>query len=436
MSEPVQSKRPEQSKRPDDPDEPTAPAKRRLFDVMDKMMVVALMGAPYKERLGKTTLDIADMLDRTEYSAAEVMQLDEYEGFLDGVIAADTVAAGKIVREAIDKSERMRAMTFDAQKFNHNGYLHVKRSLDLDDIDSLDKALAAIPQVPGPDMFEESGSGLIKQIQRLDSRGEVFADLIAMFGPIAAKLLGKKAKFMHMQMVAKLPHISKMTRPHQDNAYFKEGPHNDVRALSFWIPLDDIDEENGALYYDTGRSHLGFTQEHERFSELTTFRVRCGVPGQSLCLKHHIEMYDKPMLVKRGDVCVHHSNLIHRAGRNTSDRARRAIVIVFSASSEVRDERLWAMHAARLGVDEANFKIRDPKGYWEYMEASKCQNAAAPARNTVESAEKESESDDDMPELVECEPVGKDGIIICDEGFELSGEDMAALAAAAAANVE
>ena len=46
------------------------------------------------------------------------------------------------------------------------------------------------------------------------------------------------------QLFEKHPDISKPTRSHQDNGYFKVTP---AIALTFWISLDRIDEDNGAL---------------------------------------------------------------------------------------------------------------------------------------------------------------------------------------------
>ena len=119
---------------------------------------------------------------------------------------------------------------------------------------------------------------------------------------------------LNMQLFEKHPGISKPTRSHQDNGYFNLTPAD---AFTVWIALDDIDEENGCLYYAPG-SHLRPTQNHSRFSSNTTFRVRSGVPGLSLCLHEHPDETDSVVPVKKGDVLIHHCNTIHRAGKNSS----------------------------------------------------------------------------------------------------------------------
>ena len=176
-----------------------------------------------------------------------------------------------------------------------------------------------------------------------------------------AKTFTKHEEFdiLNMQMFEKHPKISKATRSHQDNAYFKVTPAD---AITIWLALDDIDENNGCIYY-APKTHMLGTLDHQRYGDDTTFRVRSGVSGLSLCVPDHIESNDIPMITKAGDVLVHHCNMIHRAGANNSDKRRRAIGIVLIPKSCQPDSTLVARHLIQLKEDIELQKNKDPKLY-------------------------------------------------------------------------
>ena len=244
------------------------------------------------------------------------------------------------------------------EQYTQEGFAKFKGKLSLDAVailnNSLDKLVETLDV--GDHVFEESSSGKIKQIQYLHKKDVVFQNLVDNLAPIAEKLSGEtKFKVLNVQMFEKHPEISKPTRSHQDNAYFQVQP---PIAMTFWIALDDIDDENGALYY-APKTHLTPTRKHVRYHPHTTFRVRSGVPGLSLCLKEHPEETDEIMIVNAGDVLVHNCNLIHRAGKNNSKRRRRAIGIVFIPESCTIDPRLRKYHDDRLKEDVELQKYKD-----------------------------------------------------------------------------
>lgn len=218
--------------------------------------------------------------------------------------------------------------------------------------------------------FDENKSGKIKQLQYLHKRDKIFQDLVDDIKNYAAVLTGSEdLDVLNVQMFQKHPRISKPTRSHQDNAYFKVEPgENGEHAITFWLALDDIDEENGAIYY-APKTHLTPTRKHVRYHKNTTFRVRSGVPGLSLCLKEHPEELDEIQIVKAGDLLAHHGNLIHRAGKNNSqNRRRRAIGIVFIPKECEKSERLTRYHNTRLKEDIELQKIKNPTLYEQLKE--------------------------------------------------------------------
>lgn len=258
---------------------------------------------------------------------------------------------------------------YNRKFYNENGYMIYPEFVTSElvtkmneVIDNLSKTLPISEEV-----FDESGTGKIKQIQFLEKYDQIFVDLTEILRPIAEHLIGETdLTVLNMQLFEKHPHISKPTRSHQDNAYFKMFPST---PLTFWIALDDIDEENGCVYY-APFTHLTPTRKHQRYHPHTTFRVRSGVPGLSLCLHEHPEETDLPIIVKAGTILVHNCNLVHRAGMNNSEnRRRRAIGLVFIPKSCKIDDRLNKYHKDRLKEDIELQKYKNPIMYEKLVKA-------------------------------------------------------------------
>lgn len=245
------------------------------------------------------------------------------------------------------------------------GYMGIKSFISKDTIDEMNNIIDNLDLKLSETVFDESKTGKIKQIQYLNTYNPLFQKVVDQLKNMAKKLVGdNQLEFLNMQLFEKHPKISKPTRAHQDNAYFKVAPAN---AITFWLALDDIDEENGCLYY-APKTHILPTSNHSRYHKSTTFRLRSGVPGLSLCLHEHPSELDTPMIVEKGDLLAHHCNLIHRAGKNDSkNRRRRAIGVVFIPKACKMDERLNKHHTDMLKEDIELQKVKDPLLYEELM---------------------------------------------------------------------
>lgn len=246
--------------------------------------------------------------------------------------------------------------------FENIGYIKFNNYLSDEYIEELNKRIDLLLNdiKIDEDVFDEDNTGKIKQIQYLHKKDDIFNDLINKIKPIANEILGiNEYNILNTQLFEKHPQISKPTRAHQDNAYFKQYPPT---PITIWIALDDIDETNGCLYYSP-YSHKLPTRKHSRYHPHTTFRTRSGVKGLSLCLHEHPEECDIPMIVKKGDILIHNCNTIHRAGKNSSDKRRRAIGIPIIPNNCVLDERLEKYHQERLKEDIELQKIKNPKLY-------------------------------------------------------------------------
>lgn len=253
--------------------------------------------------------------------------------------------------------------------YKKEGYFRFDNFYSEEYIDKLNNIIDSIDFKIGETVFDESNTGKIKQVQYLWEYHSEFKEVLENIKDQAIRLLDTdELNVLNMQLFEKHPGISKPTRAHQDNAYFKLKP---TTAITFWLSLDRIDEENGCIYY-APKTHLTPTRKHQRYHPHTTFRLRSGVPGLSLCLHEHPEETDIPIYTNKGDLLVHNCNLIHRAGKNNSEnRRRRAIGIVFIPKNCELDPLLVKYHNDRLREDIELQKIKNPSLYLELKEKFK-----------------------------------------------------------------
>jgi phytanoyl-CoA hydroxylase len=148
------------------------------------------------------------------------------------------------------------------------------------------------------------------------------------FEKLASVLLDDAVTGQNMQYFNKPPRIGKPTPAHQDGYYFMLEPNE---AVTMWMALEPVDEENGCVRYVRG-SQLRGLRPHGRtgvlgFSQgITDF----GTPDD---LQNEVYFPTRP-----GDLLVHHSLTIHRADGNQSDsRSRKALGFIYYAERAKED---------------------------------------------------------------------------------------------------
>jgi phytanoyl-CoA hydroxylase len=209
---------------------------------------------------------------------------------------------------------------------------------------ALDALLADVERIPRDCTFYESlgDARSLKQITGLHNFSPALSAL-ATEGPpaaLASALLGERAELRNVQFFSKPPSCAvQPTPPHQDSAYFLlENPNH---AVTLWLALDDVDEENGAIEYVRG-SHAGGLLPH----------VPTGVLGFSRGLADTSPAAGAENIVQRaspGDLLVHHGLTIHGAGANLSAaRQRRALGFIYFAHEAVVDIEAKAAYEERL----------------------------------------------------------------------------------------
>jgi phytanoyl-CoA hydroxylase len=163
---------------------------------------------------------------------------------------------------------------------------------------------------------------------------------------IARDLLGEDAAYQGEHLIIKPPRSGAETLPHQDQAFWSGALG--YESVSVWVPLQDVRENDGCLYFAPG-SHLGGVRDHRPAG------------GDPLCnslelVDAHIDRRTEPMRV--GALSVHHCRTIHGAGPNVGPRTRFAYIYGFglptTPAAEPRDfSWLQAQRTARQTRAEA-----------------------------------------------------------------------------------
>ena len=131
------------------------------------------------------------------------------------------------------------------------------------------------------------------------------------------------------------------TPPHQDGYYFRLEPNE---AVTMWLALEDVDEENGCVRYVPGSHKLGM-RPHGMTGTLGFSRGITDYGPEDV----HKEVF---FPTKAGDLLVHHSLTIHRADGNSSlSRTRKAIGLIYYAEKAKQDVKAVEAHRRQLTRD-------------------------------------------------------------------------------------
>ncbi|HZQ21644.1 MAG TPA: phytanoyl-CoA dioxygenase family protein [Terriglobales bacterium] len=171
----------------------------------------------------------------------------------------------------------------------------------------------------------------LKQVTRLED-DSFFGSLLKgkKLCGLAESLLRQEAVPQSIQFFNKPPGIGAATPPHQDGFYFCLVPNE---ALTIWVALDEVNEENGAMHYWNG-SHKKGVFPHSTSHVLGFSQGLAGNREDELGI-------ETVCTASPGDCLVHHSLTIHAAGPNLSKRTRRALGLVYYGENAKVDPAAW-----------------------------------------------------------------------------------------------
>lgn len=234
--------------------------------------------------------------------------------------------------------------------FEQNGFVAVPGFCDACELKALEAALARfiaerVPTLPAEHVFYEdkADAGTLKQIQRVHEHDEYFGEFFeGKPKRLAEELLGEVVVGKNLQYFNKPPALGQATPPHQDGFYFML---ESCRALTMWMALDVVDEENGCMRYvrhshkrgmrPHGRTQtLGFSQSISDFGQVADARDEVACPARP------------------GDLLAHHALTIHRADTNASaTRTRRALGFIYYGESAREDLAAHEAYQANLATE-------------------------------------------------------------------------------------
>ena len=166
----------------------------------------------------------------------------------------------------------------------------------------------------------------IRRLRQVYDRDIVFKEWMEEeeIRPILSQVLGDTPTLTlahHNSIMTKLPHTSTQTRWHQDFRYWHfENDH----LVSVWLALDEEYDRNGVLEFIPGSHKMHF--EASQFDEKEYFSETHEANKVLIDTK-----VSTPL--QKGDVVLFHCKLLHRANKNSTDRAKISFVYTAKAKS-------------------------------------------------------------------------------------------------------
>ena len=160
-------------------------------------------------------------------------------------------------------------------------------------------------------------------------------------------IIGKNILICGTTLFIKNPDEKGFVSFHQDAKYIGLEPHNWVTA---WIAVTDSNEENGCMRMVPGSHKDNIKYHKQNFDE-----------GNLLTRGQTIENVDlemtEPLILKAGQMSLHHPKVIHGSGINKSKDRRIGFVVQSYIGSNV-DQVLGKMYVQKARGDD-NFKYHE-----------------------------------------------------------------------------
>jgi len=159
-----------------------------------------------------------------------------------------------------------------------------------------------------------------------------------------------EVRLWHDHIISKPPEDNGHFRFHQD---FYGWPLSEPRILSCWIALDDATVENGCMHVIPG-SHRDprFSIEAKR-KELEALAKNSTIKTERTEMEGRHASFGAPVELKTGECMFHHCLNFHATPQNTTNRQRRAFVIIYLAQG-VRFYKAQAPNHVLVPIVEVN----------------------------------------------------------------------------------
>lgn len=235
-------------------------------------------------------------------------------------------------------------------RFRQDGFAAIRGFLDHQQLGELHANVRRfidkiMPIMPSEHVFleDKNDANSLKQLQHLERYDVWFNQLISK-GPLrglAQVLLEGDVVPKNLQYFNKPPGVGRATPPHQDGFYFMLSP---CLALTMWLALDEVDEQNGCVRYIRGSHRLGI-RPHQRTQTLGFSQGIADFPTA------HDKDHEVAVTAHPGDLLVHDAQTVHYALPNRSTRPRRALGFIYYSSDANEDTLAYEAYQKALAAD-------------------------------------------------------------------------------------
>jgi len=211
------------------------------------------------------------------------------------------------------------------ESFEERGYALIRGAFESGELDDLRAEILALgKRIVGGGFSLEDGGGMsarqqslvydrlkyVPALSRLSGSKRIMS-LSAAFGLESPALMG--CCNMRLDRPSDERHLFAW---HQDTLYLL-GSQN---AVTFWIPLDDVNERNGTIQVARG-SHKAGLRRFKRVSDKAIFQY---VPflQRDLALDEEVDEPVDTIVAQRGDLVIFKQMLLHRSLSNASQKIR------------------------------------------------------------------------------------------------------------------
>src|SRR6266542_137215 len=149
---------------------------------------------------------------------------------------------------------------------------------------------------------------------------------------VAQQFVGPNIALFASHYIAKRPYDGQAVLWHQDGSYW---PLEPMEVVTLWLALDDSTPENGCMRVIPGTQGMGL-QEMKPRTEVDNV-LSSGMDDSAVDETKAVDL-----ILKKGDVSIHHPNVVHGSNANTSPKWRRGLTIRYIPSStRIISEKQW-----------------------------------------------------------------------------------------------
>ena len=149
---------------------------------------------------------------------------------------------------------------------------------------------------------------------------------------VAQRFVGPNIALFASHYIAKRPFDGQAVLWHQDGSYW---PLEPMEVVTLWLALDNSTPENGCMRVIPGTQHMDL-QEMKPRTEVDNV-LSSGMDDSFVDETKAVDI-----ILKAGDVSMHHPNIVHGSNANTSPKWRRGLTIRYiPTTTRIVSEKQW-----------------------------------------------------------------------------------------------